>query len=182
MAGKLSFVQGLPRSGKSTFCDNWVVFRDSLGEIVVNNSLWNGESFLNNANPRIIISGDDFRHAIHGSAFNISAESLVFATMDTATKALLHRGFDVIIDETCTTEATLLRYLKIDVNATPIFVDTPESVCIERAIAAGKSYLVQPIKRMSRQLEKLRSSWDETVARLKDYVESRRTQDLMEAK
>ena len=40
----------------------------------------------------------------------------MFAAMDMATRALLLSGHDVLIDETSTTEQSLLRYFRIDIN------------------------------------------------------------------
>lgn len=173
--GKLFFVCGLARSGKSTFCDHWVRTGDLLpprkDELDVFD-VWVVER------PRAIVCGDDFRTALHGGQFTINAEGTVFAMMDVAARALLNRGFDVIIDETCTTEATLLRYLRIDPWATPIFIDTPAEVCVERARQAGKEYLVGPIQRMAAQLTTLRQNWDETIERLKAYLRERAQHDV----
>lgn len=173
--GKLFFTVGLPRSGKSTWANKWVKFETYSDAF--NSALWNSEHLFTNATPRVIISGDDFRRALYGRAYQIEAEGAVFAMMDVATRALLSRGFDVIVDETCTTEATLIRYLRIDPEATPIFIETSEEECIARAIKTGKPYLVGPIERMAKQLKELRANWDETVDHLKHYLSQRELQD-----
>jgi len=171
--GRLYYCQGLPRSGKSTFSEKWKngcedkPIRDDYGFEL---RLLKG--------PRVVISGDQFRRALHGSDFRIEAESTVYATMDIVTRALLNSGYDVLIDETCTTEQTLLRYLRLDIDATPIFFDASEEECIKRAEETNKPYLIGPIKRMARQLKEIRSNWDETVTRLKAYLLERQQHDV----
>jgi hypothetical protein len=115
---------------------------------------------------------------LHGQAYIAEAEGSVFAAMDVATRALLLSGFDVIIDETSTTETTILRYLKIDPNAVPVFIDGTEEECIQRALATDKPYLVEPIKRMGKQLQKLTADWPGTWKRLCEYVAMRQQHDL----
>ncbi len=158
MPGKLSYLIGLPRAGKSSYADIW--------------------AYEPKEKPRAIISGDAFRNALYGRSFQIEAEGTVFAMMDVAARALLARGHDIIIDETSTSEATLLRYYRIDINAQPIWIDTPMEVCIERAIVSGKPYLEGPIRRMALQLEKLKSDFEAVERRIKDYLISRREQDV----
>lgn len=171
--GKLFFTVGLPRSGKSRWCDDWV--RQSIV-----NPLWDlpDGPVAEPKRPGVIVCGDDFRHAVHGGEYRVEAEGTVFAAMDVAVRALLRRGFDVIIDETCTTEATLLRYLRIDPDATPVFIDTPEEECLRRAFEEDREYLAGPIRRMAGQLRKLREDWDATVARLRRYVLMREVHDV----
>ncbi len=181
--GKLYFLVGLPRSGKSFFANKWIcgtpteVAISKIFEIGSQNS----HDQITNvwiARPRVIIGGDDFRFAIHGRKFQIEAEGHVFACMDTAARALLRRGFDVMIDETSTSEATLRRYLKIDPEATPVFMDATEDECVERAIKDGKRYLIHPISRMAKQLRYLKDNWTTLWPRLKAEAAERRTQDV----
>jgi len=171
--GRLLFTIGLPRSGKSVWCDDWV-----RGDRVP--KVYEGQffEFRHQDRPRVIVCGDDFRRALYGREFQVEAEGSVFAAMDVATRALLNRGFDVIIDETSTTEQTLLRYLRLDINATPVWFDTPVSVCVSRAHETGRPYLEGPIYRMAAQLELLKRDWDSIIKRLKDYLASRATQDI----
>jgi predicted kinase len=155
---RLHFVVGLPRSGKSTYCDHWV--RQAGGC------------------PRAVVGGDDFRHAVYGSAFRREAESLVFAAMDTTCRALLRRGFEVIVDETHTTEESLRRVLRIDPDAVPHWLDVPIEVCEERARSTGKDFLVAPIRLMAGQLAQLRERLPETLRRLRDEVRVRHAADI----
>lgn len=158
--GRLHFTVGLPQSGKSTAAN-----------------LWAREPGA--ARPRVVLGGDDFRLAVYGREYWPPGEGLVFACMDAAARALLARGFDVMVDETCTTQSTLLRYLKLDEDAVPHFVDTPAEVCVERAREKGREHLVGPIGRMAGQLAELRGGWDDAVAKLKEYVRMRRGLDVM---
>jgi predicted kinase len=181
--GNLYFTVGLPQSGKSTYCDQWVRHPDvhieyaTVFELGVLKAIEDLQKPLV-PRPRAVVAGDDFRRSLYGRSYQIEAEATVFAMMDVAARALLNRGFDVIIDETCTTEQTLLRYLRLDRTAVPVFMDASASVCIERAKAAGKEYLVGPIERMDRQLQHLRSDWDIIVDRLKFYLKTRESQDV----
>jgi hypothetical protein len=182
--GRLYYCVGLPRSGKSTRCDSWVRNPDIHIDYTQVFELGDLKAYPFDPQkpfvprPRAIVCGDDFRQALHGNAYRVEAEGTVFAMMDVATRALLNRGFDVIVDETCTTEQTLLRYLRLDPNAEPVFVDTPEEECVERALASNKPFLVGPIRRMAAQLQHLRTDWDATVKRLKSYLDSRKAQDI----
>lgn len=156
--GTLYFCVGIARSGKSTACREWL---NTVGP-----------------RPRVIVSGDSVRQALHGGVFSPNAEGHVFATIDTMARALLLSGFDVIIDETSTTEATILRYLKIDPEAVPVWINTPTDVCIQRALVGNKPYLVEPIKRMASQLEKLKAEYPHNFLRMKEYVAMRQKQDV----
>lgn len=172
--GKLYFTQSLPRAGKSTFALKWANYEDKF-----NGTKNCFDCYILPENmKRVVISGDEFRKALHGNDFRIEAESTVYAMMDVATRALLNLGYDVLIDETCTTEQTLLRYLRLDINAECIYLNVSEEECIKRAIETNKPYLIGPIKRMSKQLKELRANWDETVNRLKIYLKERESQDV----
>ena len=154
--GHLFYTVGCPHSGKSTYANNWVDgFISGLHE-----------------NNRVVLGGDDFRSALTGHEFVLQAEGMVASCIDIAAKALLNRGFDVLIDETSSTEATLIRYYRLDINALPIFIDTSREECIRRAIANKRDYLVGPINRIANQLERIRPKWDETIKSIKEYVEN----------
>lgn len=166
--GKLFFLQGRPRSGKGVWSQMWLRHDITLP----------AQYYDVLKTPRVVICGDDYREALYGRHYQIEAEGFVFACMDVSARAQLNAGRDVLIDETCSTEATLLRYLRLDINATPIWIDTPEEVCIQRAIDTNKPYLIEPIKRIGRQLEYLKKHWDETVHRLKMYLRDRAEDDV----
>lgn len=129
--------------------------------------------------PRVVIGGDDFRIGTHSMEYLRTSEGLVFAQMDTATRALLYRGFDVLIDETSTTEATLLRYYLMDFDSFPIIIDTPSSECIRRARASGRDYLVPCIEQMARQKDELLKDWPNAVERVKARILERYPNDVV---
>jgi predicted kinase len=164
--GNLFYMVGSPKSGKSTIANKWVKDLSTY-------QLLEGEY-----NPRVVIGGDDFRTAITSREFIPEAEGLVFAAMDVAARALLARGFDVLIDETSTTKASLLRYYKLDINATPIIVDTSANECVKRAITSSSPYLVAPIMRISKQFDKLMENFDEIIKEVKAEVRERSSQDV----
>lgn len=176
---RLFYTCGLPRSGKSTLAKRWAAERHWMtdggterrddGDTLTYK--FSGPAYLRlPSRPRAVLSGDEFRLAVSGSHYNLSSEGFVFAAMDAAARALLSSGHDVMIDETCTTEQTLLRYLLIDIDATPVFVNTPVSVCEERAITSGREYLVPVIRKLSPQFEHFRDNFDEVHARAKGRV------------
>lgn len=155
--GKLYFTIGLPRSGKSSYANAW----------------------SKESPNRVVIGGDDFRIGLHGHEYLRTSEGLVFGVMDAAIRALLHRGFDVLVDETCTTEATLLRYLLIDLNATPIILDTPANICIQRAREGGKEHLVPCIVQMDKQKQELLRDWPAAIERVKAKILERYPNDIV---
>jgi len=125
----------------------------------------------------VVVSGDDIRFAIHGSEYIPGAEALVFTIIDITALALLRRGFDVLIDETSTSKPTLMRYLRLDTNAEPIFMDTPTEECRRRAIANNRPYLLPVIERLAPRFEKLRHNWPQIRAELLEQVEHRLSED-----
>jgi predicted kinase len=177
--GKLYYCVGLPRSGKSTYCQQWVRQVEADTERI---RTVGGDDFdvivRITSPPRAIVSGDAVRQALHGHAYLPEAEGHVFATMDTMARALLLSGFDVMIDETSTTEATISRYLKIDPDAVPVWFDASAEVCIERALATNRPYLVEPIKRMAAQLATLKAEYPVNLYRLREYALMRQNHDV----
>jgi predicted kinase len=148
VTGRLYYLIKLPQSGGSTFANEWVRQASS-------------------GRPRVVLGGDDFRLGLHGQEYARTAEGMVFACMDAAARALLARGFDVLMDETSTTEQTLLRYYLIDFEAVPILIDVEAEECIRRALANGRPYLVEPIKAMAEQRRDLLKDWPNVIERVK---------------
>lgn len=203
--GRLYFLIKLPQSGGSTFANEWVRKGDELafinpyaGDQLFGDVIAIPDHIVQNVypvtrdevlkvslpgprRPRVVIGGDDFRIGVHGQEYLRTSEGLVFACMDAACRALLARGFDVLVDETSTTEQTLLRYFLIDYNAEPILIDTPEAVCLERALASGKDYLVEPIRLMARQKEELLKDWPAALDRVRAKIAMRYPNDIVHA-
>lgn len=164
--GKLYFTIGLPCSGKSTRANRWVTDDADL-----HYGLYGADGYdYRLERPRVVIGGDDFRIGTHSLEYLRTSEGLVFAQMDTAVRALLYRGFDVLIDETCTTEATLLRYYLMDFGAEAIIIDVSSQECIRRAKETGRDYLIPCIEQMQRQKDELLKDWPLAAERVKQRI------------
>lgn len=117
---------GLPRSGKSTYAK-------TTGHPVVN--------------------PDSIRLALHGQAFVPQAEPFVWAIAHKMVEALFLAGHtDVVLDATNTTPKRR-REWDGQWACKYIYFDTPQELCIERAKADGKAYLVLVIERMAKSLD-----------------------------
>lgn len=119
---KLLGMIGLPRSGKSTFCREYL---KPLGYVIVN--------------------PDSFRLALHGQPFIKSAEPTVWAAVTLAVDALLLAGEHVVVDATNITQKA--REPWIARGAEFIYLDTNVNVCILRA--GDNEELVKVIERMN---------------------------------
>lgn len=126
----LTFLVGLPRSGKSTFAESWR---------------------LENPN-RVILSGDDFRHAVYNQRFSIVGDELVRACLITAARAMLYQGRDVLIDETNTSTTHQLQILAIDPKAKCYYINMNPEICKQRAIECNQQDLLPSIDRMAKNL------------------------------
>ena len=128
--GKLLYTIGLPRSGKSTIATKWA----------------------NEKPMRAIVNSDSIRLALTGKRYEPLAETMVFATKHVMIRALLERGFDVIVDGTHSTEISIKRILEIDINAEaiPVYVDACE--CVRRAKETGQNDLIPTIDRINDNL------------------------------
>jgi predicted kinase len=164
--GRLYATVGLPHSGKSTFANRWA--REGRAIALFDSEV---AAISEVVRPRVVIAGDDFRRAIHGTDYIARAEHIVFSAMDTAVAALLERGYDVLVDETSTSKATLMRYLRLDPDVDLVFVDTPADECKRRALANGRPYLVKVIDRLAPRLDNLRENWGTIRTDLLSQVE-----------
>lgn len=140
--GKLYFTIGLARSGKSTFAQQWrkngdVIHSDGVGEY------------------RVIVNDDAIRLALHGKRWLGSAEPIVHGIEPIMVKALLIAGHTVLLDNTHTTEKAISKVFWIDPDAQVFYIDTPVSVCLQRAIDTGQEDLVPVIRRMDNNLLQL---------------------------
>lgn len=127
---------GLPRSGKTTFCNIWT------------------KDFP----KRVIVSGDDIRLALTGQRFNPAAESTVQSLKCTMIRTLLIRNFTVIHEGTNTTLNSVKNLEKlvesVADNIVWLIFNTPADICKERAILTKQEDLIDVIDRMdSQQLE-----------------------------
>lgn len=155
--GKLAFLMGLPRSGKSSIAEQWTrkqiqfnsvrrfVDNECESSFGIDNDLW--------SLPRVIVCSDDIRIAL-GHRWNSLAEGFVDATKHTMIRALL-QNHDVLVDGTHTTPSHIVRLFEIDSEAEFFFVDTPPGICKTRAEKTGQKDLLPIIDRMSHQLMEL---------------------------
>lgn len=128
MKGHLHIVFGLPRSGKSTFCNQLVRKTDNQ--------------------PRAIVSGDDIRLALTGDRYNDLAEQFVSSIKYTMIRALYSRGHYVIVDGTYSNLYNWNPLFKIDSNLEYTRIDTSKEECIRRAILTQQDDLIPVIERM----------------------------------
>lgn len=119
---------GLPRSGKTTFC----------------NELLKPKGF-------VIVNPDSFRLAIHGQVFIPSAEPFVWAAVYAAVDALRLAGHDVVVDGTHMTKKRRLPWEER--GATFHLMETKAEVCIARAVATGRDELIPVIQRMAKECD-----------------------------
>lgn len=141
--GKLFFMIGLPRSGKSTLCRSLVISASG--------------------NPKVIVCADDIRESMHGEVYRKEAETMVSAVEIIMIRALLKGGFDVYVDETNTSRFSIEKLLRIDIDATPIIMKADKDTCISRAHATHQSYLVPVIEKCAKNIE--------NMGNVKEYVE-----------
>lgn len=130
---KLYYTVGMPRCGKSTFCDK----------------------FASEQPNRVIVCSDNIRKALSGQRYQPLAETMVFAIKHIMIRSHLERGATVIVDGTHSTEISIQRLLEIDNNAVAIIFDTPAEECIKRAINTNQEDLIPVIKRIEKNLLKL---------------------------
>lgn len=135
--GKLYMTVGSARCGKSTYCTNWVKEKTN----------------------RVIVCSDDIRKALHGNRYASYSEGMVYAIKGIMIRALLSRGFDVIVDGTHTSRESVKRILEIDPDAVAILFDTDEETCIERAKTTNQEDLIPVIQGQFRNLESIRQEF-----------------------
>jgi len=171
--GKLYFLVGMARSGKSTIANNWSRYLCNI----TNNQLTNNypsiemsSSTLNYITPRVVVCGDDIRLALHGQRFNRLAEGIIEEIKYITIRALLHRGYDILVDGTNTTLTSIKKLLYIDKTADFYIVDTPLKICIDRAVDTKQCDLVPIIHRMNKQLCEWKDNAIEVINKLRDEI------------
>ncbi len=125
--GKLYFMVGSARSGKSTVC------KELAKEL--------------NAT---ILTQDSFRLAVYDKDWWGPGEPVVFGHVDIAARALLISGSNVIIDETNTLAWRREHWRGLGGKA--FFVKTPLDVCVSRC-NANNDGLIEAVNRMHKNLE-----------------------------
>lgn len=152
---KLYLMVGTAASGKSTFAQKW-------------------KRELANT-PRVVVTTDNIRLALHNQIYNKHAEPVVFTHKHIILKTLLLEGYDVLTCGTHTTKESIQRILEIDQNAEPIVIDTPLHICLERSKLRGDApYMESVIKRQHGQMQELLAQGIENVlAELKEKIKKR---------
>lgn len=140
--GKLRFLIGLQRSGKSTFATQWMRGASRTDD--------DGVVF-----PRAVVCADNIRLAISGQRYNRHIEPVTFMVKDYMIESLLSRGHDVLVDGTHTTKMSIRRNYEIDIDAQWTLINTPVAVCKQRAIDTGQPDLVPVLDRTGAQLKAL---------------------------
>jgi predicted kinase len=130
----LHMMIGLPRSGKSTKAK-------ALGFPIVET--------------------DSIRLVIHGTAWRVEAEPLVWATAKIMVESLFLAGHDdVILDATNHTLKRREEWSSEKWQMKYYVIDTPQEICIDRANRDGKFALVPVIKRMANDFEPIGGNTD----------------------
>lgn len=128
MSTQLVVTVGLPRSGKTTFC----------------NEVLKPKGF-------VIVNPDSFRLAIHGQIFIASAEPIVWAAVYVAVDALRLAGHDVVVDGCHMTSKRREPWEQR--GAAFHLMETKAEVCIARAIATERKDLLPVIERMAKECD-----------------------------
>lgn len=124
---KLLMTVGLPRSGKSTWCNDQGI-------------------------P--MVNPDSIRLALHGEVFIPSAEPFIWAIAKVMVGSLFLAGHDtIILDATNTTAARREEWRSNNWTREFVVFDTDAETCIERAMVGGREYLVEPITKMADEYE-----------------------------
>ena len=154
--GKLYFMQGFARSGKSTVCKDW---EEYLVDIKDNGLIARFSGMIRykvaDELPRVVVCADDIRLSF-GFRYNWRLEDHIHAIKNTMIKTLLLKH-DVLVDGTHTTKGSIIALLNIDIEADYYRMDTSVEVCCDRAVKTGQSDLIPVIERMGRQLAALPS-------------------------
>jgi len=121
----LTFLVGCPRSGKSTFANKWV----------------------NEKPGRVVVCADTFRKTVYDKVWWQYGESMAYCHAYVATRALLMDGYEVLYDDTNTSDESLKRIFEIDPSAKSHLIMTPPEICKNRAVELNQEYLLPVIDR-----------------------------------
>jgi predicted kinase len=119
---------GLPRSGKTTFCQKMLV-----------------------PHGYVIVNPDNFRLAIHGQRFLASAEPFVWSAVYASVNALLLTGHKIVVDATNITEKRRKPWL--DRHAEFILMGTTKEECLRRAWQTNDQVIIPIIERMATECD-----------------------------
>jgi chloramphenicol 3-O-phosphotransferase len=150
--GKLFFLMGVARAGKSTIARQWQQYEIDIQYNTIRKHI--GSKKI----PRIIVNADWLRLALTGQVFVQEAEDMVHAVKHLIIRTYLNNGYDVLCDGTHTTKTSIQDLLYIDKNADFFMIDTDINECKQRAIDSNQEYLIHKgvIDRMAKQMEVIR--------------------------
>lgn len=150
---KLTAMLGMPRSGKSTFSDQWQQMPDPDGL------------------HRVVVSGDNVRLGMHGMRYVYIAEPLVHGVYQTMIRTLLlNKRLHILMDDTHTSIQSIRTALTINSDAEFICVLTSPEICIERAFKTNQGDLEPVIQRMWQNLNTLIRSKHPDIAVRRDGI------------
>lgn len=145
---------GASHSGKSTYAKKWKT------EIC--------------NKPRVVVTTDNIRTAIHGDIYNRHAEPVVFAHKQIIIKTMLLEHYDTLVCGTHTGRESLRRILEIDENPIPIVFDVPLPILKERTKSTGQIHMIPVIERHYKQLQELLSyGLERTLDEIRNELEYR---------
>lgn len=151
----LYYTVGLPRSGKSTLCNQWI---NRTVKIENFEFVPLGIRETNMGNPRVVVCADDIRLSLHGQRYQEEAEEMVHSIKHVMVRAYLIRDFDVLVDGTHTSHNSVDKLHDIAIQLNAEFIPTPTNIltsvelCKERAKATNQEDLIPVIDRMNTQL------------------------------
>src|SRR5208282_296826 len=125
---KLVVTVGLPRSGKTTYC----------------NGILKPQGF-------VIVNPDSFRLAIHGERFIGAAEPFVWAAVYAAVTALRLAGHDVVVDGTHMTKKRREPWEQR--SAEFVLMRATKETCIKRAMFLHDGEIIPVIERMASECD-----------------------------
>jgi len=161
--GKLFFVIGIARSGKSTLAQKWQRYEIDI----LNNNI--RKHIGSRKIPRLIVSADWLRLALTGQPFIPEAEQTIHAIKHLIIRTYLNNGYDVLCDGTHTTKNSIQDLLFIDKDADFYLIDISVDECKQRAIDSNQEYLIEKgvIDRMAKQIELIKINPTEFVNSLR---------------
>jgi hypothetical protein len=82
-----------------------------------------------------------------GSKYNVHIEPHIEAMKLTMAKTLLLDDYYVLLDDTHTTIGSIIKIMRLDINAIPYVVNESVATCVNRANGTNQKYLVPVINR-----------------------------------
>lgn len=183
----LYFLIKIPRSGGTTFAKDWlngqitslVPQEGNFHNYPVKNNYWGFNCYpitdgIYNlprwTTQKTVLHVDDIRSALYGTRFNSHCEEYVKTIKDTMIKTLL-KEYEVLVDDTHTTWASIERVLAINPDATPVFfpsrntILTSQSInfCLNNAEKTNQKDLLPIIHRMIDNLTLTLDNFDEKL-------------------